>query len=144
MENSPFYTLRGYDLIEHTEISPAMEDYLEMICRYTRQRPEKWIRTNHLASMLHVRPSSVSKMAAKLKEKGLVTYTPYAIIMPTEKGDALGCWLLHRHEVLERFFCMVNGSKHEVKLVEKIEHFIDPMTLRNMEAMLAQHTESLP
>lgn len=28
-----FYTLKGYSLLEHIQITSSMEDYLEMICR---------------------------------------------------------------------------------------------------------------
>ena len=31
-----FYTLKGYSLLEHIQITSSMEDYLEMICRLSQ------------------------------------------------------------------------------------------------------------
>lgn len=33
MESSAFYTMKGYELAADAQITTAMEDYLEMICR---------------------------------------------------------------------------------------------------------------
>lgn len=133
-EQSDFHTLKGYDLIGPHEISPAMEDYLEMICR-AGGKPG-YVRINALASRLNVKPSSASKMVAKLREQGLVNFEPYGIITPTEKGWRLGSYLLYRHDILQRFFCLVDRSDTELRLVEQIEHFIGPETIRNMEELI--------
>lgn len=135
-ERSNFYTLKGYDLIGPHEVSPAMEDYLEMICRCGGN--PGYVRINALAARLNVKPSSASKMVAKLREQGFVSFEPYGIVTPTEKGWGLGSYLLHRHEVLQRFFCLVNRSENELRLVEQIEHFIGPDTIGNMEALIPE------
>ena len=67
---------------------------------------------------------------------GLVAFEKYGLIQPTEKGWSVGRWLLHRHEVLHRFFCMLNGSTDELELVEQVEHYLNEGTVRNLEGLL--------
>jgi Mn-dependent DtxR family transcriptional regulator len=131
-----FHTLRGYTRMEQGEISHAMEDYLEMICRHTGSG--KYLRVNRLAALLNVTPPSASKMAAKLKESGMVDFEPYGIITLTTKGRELGEYLLRRHEIVSRFFCQVNHTQSELELAEKIEHYLDRRTVENMDRLLAQ------
>lgn len=128
-----FYTMKGYDLHGANQMSSAMEDYLEMICRCSQT--SGYIRINLLAQKLNVTPPSSSKMASKLREQGYVEFERYGIVTPTAKGWQLGNYLLHRHEVLHRFFCRLNGSEDELQLVEQIEHFIDPVTVANLEKL---------
>ena len=65
-----FHTVRGYQLRQQKEgrLTPALEDYLEMVYRLCRE--ENYTRINKLSESLHVRPSSASKMTAKLVEAG--------------------------------------------------------------------------
>lgn len=133
-----FYTLKGYSLLEHTKITSSMEDYLEMICRlYHEEQP---IRIKQLAEHLHVKPSSASKMAGNLKKQGLVRYEKYGTISLTAAGLSLGEYLLFRHQILSRFFCYVNQSPNELEQVEKVEHFIDPKTVYNLQKWLDKFT----
>lgn len=48
-----FYTLKGYSLLEHVQITYSMEDYLEMICRLSQDGTP--VRIGDLAKCLHVR-----------------------------------------------------------------------------------------
>ena len=133
-ELSGFYTLKGYQLQQNGTVTEAMEDYLEMICR--RAKKEQVVRVSALAQELHVRPSSSSKMAAQLKEQGYVQFEKYGLIKPTDKGWALGEYLLERHRILQEFFCLVNDTQDELKLVEQLEHYIDRRTLQNLRQLL--------
>ena len=134
MDNSDFYTLRGYNSKDHSEISHTMEDYLEMIYRHSSQ--ENYIRINQLAALLHVQPPSASKMAAKLRDSNMVKFEPYGMIHLTKEGETVGAYLLHRHEVLNQLFCYINQSDSELELVERIEHFIDKRTIENIKNIL--------
>lgn len=133
MKDEKFYTLRGYSLIDKTLVSTAMEDYLEMICRLIKKG--EYARVSNLANLLNVTPSSVSKMVIKLKELDLIKFEPYGIIELTHKGNELGEYLLYRHDVLNKFFCLINKSNSELELVEKIEHFFDTRTIKNIDAL---------
>lgn len=128
-----FRTLKGYQLADNIELTTAMEDYLEMIYRSISE--EGSIRINQLADKLNVRPSSSSKMANNLRKLGYVEYEKYGIIKLTELGIEIGSFLLHRHNVLNKFFCLVNDSQDELEQTEKVEHFIDKKTLNNIEKL---------
>ena len=135
-----FYTQKGYQMRSQHALTGAMEDYLEMICR--QAEADGCARIGLLAEGLNVRPSSASKMVYQLRALGLVAFEKYGLIQPTEKGWSVGRWLLHRHEVLHRFFCMLNGSTDELELVEQVEHYLNEDTVRNLEALL-ERLESL-
>lgn len=129
--NSDFYTLKGYQLNDNAQITSSMEDYLEMICRMLKKQDV--VRINELADRLHVKPSSASKMVSNLKQLGLVSFEKYGYIKPTTKGFRVGEYLLYRHDVLNEFLCLINHSEDETEQVEKIEHFLDEKTIRNIE-----------
>lgn len=132
MDESPdFHTQKGYQLRDAQPVTSAMEDYLEMICR--QAKTEGFARINFLAGRLNVRPSSASKMVYNLRALGLVEFEKYGLIRPTGTGQALGDYLLYRHDALHRFFCLVNGSSDELEQVEQVEHFVREDTVRNLE-----------
>ncbi len=131
--NGDFRTIKGYERHESLEISHTMEDYIEMVCRECGDGGA--VRVSRLASLLNVRPPSVSKMMAKLRERGLVEFEPYGVIRPTERGLETGRYLLHRHEVLSRFFSILNGTQDELELVERIEHYFDRCTVENISRL---------
>lgn len=129
-----YYTLKGYTLLENQKITTAMEDYLEMLCRLEKQGES--LRISYIAQLLHVRPSSASKMLNNLKAEQLVDFEKYGAIALTEKGRRLGQYFLFRHETLHRFFCFLNHTDNELKQVEKVEHFIDKRTIYHMVEFL--------
>jgi DtxR family Mn-dependent transcriptional regulator len=133
-----FYTLKGYSLLEQTKITSSMEDYLEMICRLNHDKHP--VRIKELAECLHVKPSSASKMAGNLKGQGLVEFEKYGTVSLTEDGMQLGEYLLFRHEVLHRFFCYINQKTDELEQVEKVEHFMNPQTVYNIQKWLNKFT----
>ncbi len=133
-DNSDFYAFGGYKPNGGTQITSSMEDYLEMICRLLKK--QEVVRINELADRLHVRPSSASKMVNNLKFSGFVTFEKYGYVRPTEAGFAVGEYLLYRHDVLNRLLCLVNQSANETEQVEKIEHFFDEKTVKNIDKFL--------
>ena len=133
-----FYTLKGYSLLEHTKITSSMEDYLEMICRLSHDAQS--VRIKELAECLHVKPSSASKMTGNLKKQGLVRFEKYGTVSLTADGTQLGEYLLFRHKVLSRFFRYINQNSDELEQVEKVEHFMDPKTVYNIQKWLDKFT----
>ncbi|SMC38007.1 metal-dependent transcriptional regulator [Papillibacter cinnamivorans] len=128
-----FYTLKGYQVHAPSGLTPAMEDYLEMICRLLEHR--EVVRIGELAGKLHVRPSSATKMIRQLKAAGSVISEKYGYIYLTEKGRREGEYLLYRHRVLQRFLCLINHTEDELEQVEKIEHFFNPATIENLDSL---------
>ncbi len=141
MNSTPdgFYTMKGYALLSTGEVTSAMEDYLEMIARV--ERDGGTARVVELSSQLHVKASSVTKMIQQLAKAELVSAQKYGGIVLTEKGAALGDYLLFRHRVLHDFLCLLNGSESELEQVEKIEHFFDNRTIKNLEKLCARLKE---
>ncbi len=130
-EKSPFYTLRGYQNHKSSTLTASMEDYLEMIYRIFLQ--QKSIRVNDVANALNVKPSSASKMMDKLKHHNLILMKKYGEISLTEQGIRNGSYLLWRHNTLVTFFSILNKIDYRLEQVEKIEHFIDDITLLHMD-----------
>ena len=138
-KNEEYRTLTGYRDAEKKQITSAMEDYLEMICRMTEAG--KSVRVGDLARRLHVSPPSATKMIAHLAECGCVDAARYGYVTLTEYGRGVGGYLMARHDTVHRFFCVLNGTESEIEQTEKVEHFILPRTLISMERFLAEDGE---
>ena len=122
-----FYTMKEYQRAGAEGLTSSMEDYLEMICRLRAEGVP--VRVNVLASSLHVRPSSASKMLGNLKKLGYIDFHKYGAVMVTEKGVEEGEYLLHRHQVLHRFFCAVNGTEDELEPVSYTHLILSQKTI---------------
>ena len=116
--------MRGYELLDHGKrlLTPAMEDYLEMIYRNSLQ--EGYTRINILSELLNVRPSSTTKMVQKLADMGLLDYKRYGIILLTDKGKKIGEFLLQRHNIIEKFLQTIGVNENILVQTELIEHNI--------------------
>lgn len=133
--NAEFRTFRGYQLINQQEgqLTPAMEDYLEMIFRLCSK--EGYTRVGKLSDLLHVKPSSASKMMTKLAEMGYLKYDRYEIILLTEDGCKAGEYLLDRHNTVEQFLLLA-GSSDSLEETELIEHSLSKKTVACLKTML--------
>ncbi|MDR5587791.1 MULTISPECIES: iron dependent repressor, metal binding and dimerization domain protein [Clostridium] len=130
-----FHTVRGYENINSTRklLTPAMEDYLEMIYRCSLE--ESSIRLNKIAQMLNVRDSSASKMMKKLGDLALINYEKYGVIELTENGITLGKYLLDRHIIIEKFLKYLGGKDEVLIETELIEHVISSETVENIKML---------
>lgn len=133
--NHEFRTFRGYQIINQREgqLTPAMEDYLEMIFRLCSK--EGYTRVGKLAELLHVKPSSASKMMMKLTEMGYLKYDRYEIILLTESGRKAGEYLLDRHNTVEQFL-ILTGSGDALEETELIEHSLSKKTVSSLKTFL--------
>lgn len=129
-----FYTARGYEIIAgENELTPSMEDYLEMIVRLSSET--NYTRVNDLAESLNVQPPSVTKMVQKLHEKGLLDYEKYGMIHLTEEGAKLGNYFLERHNILKEFLTLLGATEHLQTDVERLEHYISYETYQTIRAL---------
>lgn len=133
MDNK-FYTLTGYNRKEHKYLTNAMEDYLEMLYRIHIQNKE--IHIKDIANSLNVKYPSVSKMMNRLKEYNFIKFEKYGIITLTKKGINYGKYFINRHEILVTFFKDLNKEEYKLEQVEKVEHFIDNITIKNIKKKL--------
>jgi len=134
-KSQEFHTVRGYQLLRHNQmlLTSALEDYLEMIYRYTVS--EGYIRMNILSELLNVKPSSASKAVQKLAEQGLVDYKKYGIVFLTSKGKEIGKFLLQRHQIIEEFLKTIGITENILIETELIEHHISVETLKNIHLL---------
>ncbi|MGI6128740.1 MAG: metal-dependent transcriptional regulator [bacterium] len=135
-KKNDFYTFRGYHLKNTRRwenLTPSMEDYLEMIYRLSKD--SGYTRVLELASALNVQPPSASNMIQRLAERNWLDYEKYGIIRLTEKGSKRGAYLLNRHLILEDFLRLL-GLEDVLEDTEKIEHNISPAAVTGLRRLL--------
>jgi DtxR family transcriptional regulator, Mn-dependent transcriptional regulator len=114
--------------------STAVEDYTKAIYSLAR-RGDGTVTTTALAERLGVTPASVSSMAKKLAERGLVTHAPYQGIQLTAAGERIALAVLRHHRLLELYLVEHLGVPpdrvHEE--AEALEHVIS----EDLEARIA-------
>lgn len=131
MSGSPdFHTVRGYQILEQNRklLTPAMEDYLEMVYRHSLT--EDYMRVSTLAELLNVRPPSATNMVQKLAALELLKYKKYNIIILTDRGRELGNYLLERHFAIETFLKNLGVSENSLTDTERMEHIISDEALK--------------
>ena len=135
MVNRDFHTVRGYQLLEQNKriMTSAMEDYMEMI--YRNSREQGYLRIGELAKLLNVRAPSVSKMVQRLNGLGLLKFKKYGIIMLSENGKEIGEYLLERHRRLEAFLKLLGCERNILQETELIEHNVTPELLQNIQML---------
>ncbi|MBP3378359.1 MAG: helix-turn-helix domain-containing protein [Clostridia bacterium] len=122
-------------------LTPAAEDYLEMIYRISVEEGERRpVRICELSEKLHVSPSSASRMAQSMAVWGYLDFKRYGYITMTEKGWSMGEYLVHRHGTVMRFLEWLTG-KSELTETERIEHYLSRGTVEAMERLLQREAE---
>ena len=131
-EVSKFHTVRGYQLMEQNKklLTSAMEDYLEMIYRYTLK--QEYLRMNTLSELLNVSAPSTTTMVQKLYRLGMLEYKKHGMIFLTESGKDIGYYLLQRHEIIELFLKNLGVNENTLTETELIEHYISATTLQKL------------
>lgn len=132
-DSEAFYTFRGYQLLDKKKnsMTPAMEDYLEMV--YRNIEPNGFMRISALAELLNVKPSSSTKMVEKLDKLGYVIYQKPGIILLSEEGKILGKYLLQRHNIIEQFLNVICKSESNFIETELIEHHLSKKTVISLK-----------
>lgn len=140
--NREFYTVRGYALLkqEDSNLTPSMEDYLEMA--YRLGKAKGYTRIGDLAEALHVQPPSASKMVQKLSDLGYFNYQKYGLIEFTTQGQDLGNYLLGRHQIIDRFLTLIGVTQGILEETEKIEHNLSEETVHRLELLVNFLTQS--
>ncbi len=110
-------------------LSASMEDYLEAI--FWLSRKHGVARVSHIAERVRVGKSSVTAALKHLAEMGHVNYDPYQYISLTGEGEEQARQIVHRHEVLKRFFMEILNIDEELaeESACKMEHSIDEEVL---------------
>jgi DtxR family Mn-dependent transcriptional regulator len=83
------------------QLTPAVQDYAKAI--YTLEAQHGSASTNDLATLLDVRPGSVSGMLRKLASLGLVEHERYRGARLTDEGRRVALEVIRHHRLLEVF-----------------------------------------
>ena len=142
-DQEKFRTFRGYDVADRKDkqLTPSMEDYLEMIYRISLDNG--FTRINDLAKALNVKPPSATSMVQRLHNQKLLCYEKYGVVLLTERGQEVGHFLLKRHLMLEKFFLFIGVTNDVLKNVERIEHNLTPEATRCL-SLLVNYIEENP
>ena len=147
MAEKEFLTDSGYagEIRKNGGMTPAAEDYLEMICRLAHSdeagengalRP---VRIGELAEKLHVSPSSASRMAQTMALRGYIDFKRYGFITLTAEGQETGEYLIRRHTVVMRFLEWLREDPDGFGEAERIEHHLSRQTVEAMEKKMAAY-----
>lgn len=136
MNNKDFRTFSGYMKKKEHLLSASMEDYLEMICRLSKDTG--FTRINELAEALHVHPPSATRMVQKLGLMNLLQYERYGVIILKPEGRKLGELLLERHRCIESFFRLFGIDEEKIlSETEKAEHTLSDETVDCFERYIS-------
>ena len=148
MAEKEFLTDSGYagEIRKNGGMTPAAEDYLEMICRLASKvegesgytdtpRP---VRIGELAEKLHVSPSSASRMAQAMALRGYIDFKRYGFITLTAEGQETGEYLIRRHTVVMLFLEWLRGDSDGFGEAERIEHHLSRKTVEAMERKMGE------
>jgi DtxR family Mn-dependent transcriptional regulator len=133
MNSQPeFHTVRGYELLEQHKkhLTPAMEDYLEMI--YRSGIDGNIVTISTLSENLNVRPPSVTKMVQKLAELGMINYKKYDNVLLSNTGFELSKYLFERHNIVQLFLKNIGVDDNLFIETELMEHSISKTTLSRL------------
>ena len=99
--SSPLMERSATRLFNGRELTPALENYLEIIFRL--EMSEGAARAGAIAEAAGVSRSTVTSSLKVLKAMKLVEYAPYSLIHTTAEGFAIGRDIAHRHFVFREF-----------------------------------------
>lgn len=122
-----------------TGSTESIEDFVKAVYALEQGLPleEDRVSTNALSESLNISAPSVTDMAQRLVEEGLIDYQRYRGIRLTDSGTDLALKVLRRHRLIELFLVQELGYElHEVHdEAEALEHAVSD---RFVEAIVAK------
>lgn len=126
---------------EYFTLSPAMEDYLEIILELSEA--EGGVRVTDIAARLNITKASVTQAINSLKNLNLVYQDKYGPVQLTKKGREKAEKVRKRHRLLYKFLADV--LKVEPQVAEKdaclMEHVVSQQTMEQLVDFLAKKEE---
>ena len=117
------------------ELTRKIEDYLEAI--FTINRKKGYVKVRDVALYLKIKPPSVSEMAKKLDDMGLVVYKKYDGVTLAPKGKEIGALVRDRHETIRSFLEIIgvppNIADEDACI---IEHELNPETMMQIKNLV--------
>jgi DtxR family Mn-dependent transcriptional regulator len=129
--------------------SRSVEDFLKAV--YTLQQKAERVSTNALAEALAVKAPSITDMARRMVEAGLVDYQKYYGVRLTEDGEDIALRVIRRHRLIELYLVSeMSYELHEVHSeAERLEHavsdrFIEAIAEKLGDPGLDPHGDPIP
>ena len=129
--------------------SESVQNFLKSI--YTLQQGNDRVSTNAMAEILNISAPSVTDMAQRLEEAGLVDYQKYRGVILTTAGEEEALKILRRHRLIELYLVEeLNYELHEVHAeAENLEHavsdrFIEAIAERLGDPAVDPHGDPIP
>jgi DtxR family Mn-dependent transcriptional regulator len=121
----------------HENLTPALEDYLEIILRLTEENGKATI--SEIANRLKITKPSANQAINNLRREGLVTQDRYGPVYLTETGSQKAEQVWQRHQTISGFLHDVlkvsaSVAEHDACMME---HIISTETLTAMKSMLS-------
>ncbi|MDZ4672734.1 MAG: metal-dependent transcriptional regulator [Phototrophicales bacterium] len=134
----------------NTPPSRAVEDFLKAVYGLQQKTPER-VSTNALAEALNIAAPTVTDMARRMEDAGLLDYRKYHGMVLSDKGTALALRVLRRHRLLELYLVQELGyALHEVHHeAENLEHavsdrFIEAIATKLDNPTIDPHGDPIP
>lgn len=129
--------------------SRSVDDFLKKV--FLLQEEERRVSTNELAKALAISAASITDMAQRLRDAGLIDYRRYYGVRLTERGQEIALRVLRRHRLIELFLVQRLGyAMHEVHdEAERLEHavsdrFIEALADDMGQPALDPHGDPIP
>jgi DtxR family Mn-dependent transcriptional regulator len=122
------------------QLTRAAEDFLKAVLEL--DQAQERATTNGLAARLGVSAPTVTLMAKRLAEQGLVVRTPYRGVTLSDQGRLVALEVLRHHRLLERYLVESLGMPlDEVHLeAERLEHVLSDALEERIDAALGYPT----
>ncbi|RMG78456.1 MAG: metal-dependent transcriptional regulator [Chloroflexi bacterium] len=120
--------------------SKSVDDFLKAI--WVLQQSGERVSTNALAERLGVKAPSVTDMARRMVDAGLVDYVRYKGVMLTPAGEEIALKIIRRHRLLELYLVEELGyNLHEVhEEADNLEHAVSDRFIAAIAAKLNHPT----
>ena len=134
--------------------SESVENFLKAV--YTLEQgldasENERVSTNALSESLNISAPSVTDMAQRLDEEGLIDYQRYKGIRLTDSGTDIALKVLRRHRLIELFLVQELGYElHEVhEEAEALEHavsdrFVQALVAKLGDPLVDPHGDPIP
>ncbi len=111
-------------------LTESLEDYIEAIAELTEA--EGHAHTKRIADRLNVKMPSVTGAIRQLKKLNYIIYNTHCPVILTPEGKAIADNVIHRHQVLKKFFSDVLGMqlRKASDTACHLEHVVDADTIR--------------
>ncbi|MFN8376771.1 MAG: metal-dependent transcriptional regulator [Anaerolineae bacterium] len=134
---------------ETTE-STAVQNFLKAVYSLQQANNDR-ISTNALAEVLNVKAPSITDMARRMVDAGLVDYERYRGVRLTDSGEHIALKVIRRHRLIELYLVQELGyALHEVHdEAENLEHavsdrFIEALAHKLGDPLVDPHGDPIP